>query len=344
MNSFVKAAGWGIAAALLISAAAVIPLLLMLPFDMWDVLTGQTMSGLPYVFLLVVLIVLLGTALGFLVLRAWNARWQQLQAVLERLGRGSSKTIWPAEVYREVEELRTELEMVERQLQGQAERGQKLATERAEDREKSLQEVISQERNRIARELHDSVSQQLFAASMMISAVNEQAGAGEVSREWQTIERMINQSQLEMRALLLHLRPAALNKQTLQEGIAQLLNDLTTKVPLQIKQVIEPFPIEKGVEDQLFRISQESISNTLRHAKATELKVSLLQREEFIILRVQDNGVGFYMEEEKPDSYGLSTMKERTEEIGGHFHLVSLPGEGSRIDVKVPWLSKGEEV
>ena len=82
------------------------------------------------------------------------------------------------------------------------------------------------------------------------------------------VEQMIHQSQLEMRALLLHLRPVALKGKNLQEGMKELLVELAQKVPLDIEWKIEDMSLDKGIEDHLFRILQESVSNTLRHAKA----------------------------------------------------------------------------
>src|SRR5690625_6849611 len=139
---------------------------------------------------------------------------------------------------------------------------------------------------------------------------------------------MIHQSQLEMRALLLHLRPGALKGSTLQDGVEELLIELMEKVPIEVTKQIENFPIIKGIEDQLFRIIQESVSNTLRHAKATNLHVMLIERDQNIILRVVDNGIGFKLEEIRTSSYGLQNMKEQAYEIGGTFKLISLPNQG----------------
>src|SRR5699024_8784335 len=105
----------------------------------------------------------------------------------------------------------------------------------------------------------------------------------------------------------------------------------------------EEFPIDKGVEDQLFRILQESVSNTLRHAKATTLHVMLIERDETIIMRTVDNGIGFDMRGGKTSSYGLQNMRERAFEIGGTCKVISLPNEGTRLEVKVPTLRKEGE-
>jgi two-component system, NarL family, sensor histidine kinase LiaS len=186
--------------------------------------------------------------------------------------------------------------------------------------------------------LHDSVSQQLFAASMLISAINESedTSSPQLSKQLQMVEQMVQQSQLEMRALLLHLRPVPLKGKTLQEGMLELLSELKQKVPMTIQWKIEPFPLDKGIEDHLFRILQEAISNTLRHAKATTLEVLFIVRDQFAILRVVDDGVGFNVEEVKTTSYGLQTMRERALEIGGNLQIVSLPGKGTRLEVKIP--------
>src|SRR5699024_349076 len=157
----------------------------------------------------------------------------------------------------------------------------------------------------------------LFAASMMMSAINEANPPEDqaIKQQLHMIEKAIHQSQLEMRALLLHLRPAALKGKSLTEGI----------------------------EDHLFRILQESVSNTLRHAKANALHVMLIERDDFVILRVVDDGIGFDVEKVRASSYGLQNMEERAHELGGTFKMISLPGQGSRMEVKIPLL-RGEDV
>src|SRR5690625_3101709 len=176
---------------------------------------------------------------------------------------------------KEDKQLQKKLQLLEEKIEKQANYTQKMATERAEEREQSLQDVVVQERNRLARELHDSVSQQLFASSMMMSAINESIDFENetLTKQLKMVENTIHQSQLEMRALLLHLRPVPLKGKSIQEGAEQLLQELQQKVTIDIKWKIEDFETTKGIEDQLFRIMQEAISNTLRHAEATELEV-----------------------------------------------------------------------
>ncbi len=220
---------------------------------------------------------------------------------------------------------------------------QRITDERAEAQDKLIQERIVQERQRLARELHDSVSQQLFAASMLLSSITEQAVESPEQKSLRQVERMVQQAQLEMRALLLHLRPAALNNKSLAQGLEELLLELKEKVTFDIRFRLEEVALSKGAEDHLFRIAQETLSNTLRHAQATEVDILFIERDGLAIFRVQDNGIGFKDDDGKGGSYGLQNVKERAIEIGGTCKIVSVPSQGTIIEVKLPtW--KGEEL
>lgn len=212
----------------------------------------------------------------------------------------------------------------------------RITNERIELEDEKIQEKIIIERQRLARELHDSVSQQLFAASMMLSALSEQQTPQPKTIE--QIEKIVQQAQLEMRALLLHLRPVALRNKTLAQGLRELVVELEQKVNVLIGYQLEEIPLSKAQEDHLFRIAQEAISNTLRHAKATEIDMLFVLRAERAILRIQDNGVGFRAEEraQKTTSYGLQNMVDRAIEIGCVCKIVSVPGDGTIVEVQIP--------
>ena len=176
-----------------------------------------------------------------------------------------------------------------------------------------------------------------------MSAINENSSnENQNGKQLKLVEEMIHQSQLEMRALLLHLRPVPLKGKSLKEGMEELLVDLIQKVPMNITWKIEEVKLDKGVEDQLFRILQESISNTLRHSKAETLEVHLVKREGTIIMIVSDDGVGFNVEASKAGSYGLQNMHERALEVGGILKIVSVINKGTRLEVKVPVIAKDE--
>ncbi|MFG6147188.1 sensor histidine kinase [Halobacillus sp. B23F22_1] len=320
--------------------------LVAFPLQNWEELWTRKVLDLPYVVFILLLSVSTGAFIGGG--QAWLTRRKlhYIEHQLEEIVKGQS-LVYESQEHKELSIIEEKMKKIEGKFSSQAEMAQRLASERAQEREKSLQEVVIQERNRLARELHDSVSQQLFAASMLMSAINENRKLekeAELKHQLSMVENMIHQSQLEMRALLLHLRPVALKGKTLSEGSEELLAELTQKVPMEVEWTVEPLSLDKGIEDQLFRILQEAVSNTLRHAKANSLHVMLIERDHHIILRVVDDGIGFKVEESKTSSYGLQNMRERTIEVGGVFKVISLEGQGTRLEVKVPILSRGGEM
>lgn len=304
------------------------------PLKDWSHLWMVHVFGIPYILVLFIVVVGLGTIIGLSYGSFWREKLRIIYQQLDGLIRGQKLSFEDFDT--DLNDIQKQLLELDQKLIKQTELFQRLATERANEREKSLQEVVIQERNRLARELHDSVSQQLFAASMLMSAINETST--HENKQLKMVEKMIHQSQLEMRALLLHLRPVALKGKTLKEGIEELLAELIQKVPINIESKIELLELDKGVEDQLFRIVQEAISNTLRHAKASSLNVTLIKRDDTVILLVIDDGVGFKVEEAKAGSYGLQNMQERALEIGGSCKVVSLENQGTRLEVKVPYI------
>lgn len=206
------------------------------------------------------------------------------------------------------------------------------------------EEILEQERHRLARELHDSVSQQLFAAMMLLSTLNQQMdNADEVTRkQMNMIEKIINDAQSEMRALLLHLRPVNLEGKSIKQGIEQLLKELSTKIQIQLSWSIADVFMSKGIEDHLFRIVQELLSNTLRHAKASELEVYMDKVDNTLTLRVIDDGVGFDSNIKTAGSYGLQNINERVAGMGGTCKIISFAGEGTSIEIKIPVIGGSE--
>lgn len=199
--------------------------------------------------------------------------------------------------------------------------------------------AVLEERQRLARELHDAVSQQLFAISMTATAVSRT-----IERDWerarrqvQLIEEMAAVAQSEMRALLLHLRPVHLDGKSLGQALTALVEELKQKIPMTIKlEVDESIKLLPHAEDHLFRIAQEALSNTLRHSKADHMYIKLLRIDNKVHMTLQDSGIGFDLEAKKQTSYGLLTMEERVNELGGSLQMISQPGEGTTIHLWVP--------
>ncbi|WP_186575936.1 sensor histidine kinase [Aquibacillus kalidii] len=320
---------------------------LAFPFDYWSELWERTVLELPFILVVPILNILIGVLVGLIIAVTWSKRISLLEEAVESVQQANTTPITEKlSSFEELSPITEKLHQVQTYILDQKKRTQKLINERVEDQEQQIEKVISEERNRLARELHDSVSQELFAASMMVSAVNEAYADTDqlFNRQLRQIEAMIQQAQLEMRALLLHLRPIALKDKSLKDGMEQLLEELKMKVPIEVTWEMENVKMSKGVEDHLFRILQESVSNTLRHSKAHALDVLLIERDHFVILRVVDDGVGFQVDEDQASSYGLMNMRERAAEIGADFRMISIPNKGTRLEVRVPIIeTEGDE-
>ncbi|WP_079505395.1 sensor histidine kinase [Mesobacillus jeotgali] len=331
---------WGLALGIILFIALTLSYWLVFPAPRFSDLWNRELMDIPFVIFTFSISVVAGIAFGMTSGIYWRKQFKAVNNWLFQLEEGQQPEIDVIQGYTELSTISQRVTKLHKQISEKAMLSQRLATEKAEEQESRIQDIISQERNRLARELHDSVSQQLFAASMLMSAINETKGPSEEreAKQLKMVEEMIHQSQLEMRALLLHLRPVALKGKSLQEGIEELLLELRQKVTMDINWKVEQFPLDKGVEDHLFRILQESISNTLRHAKADQLEVLLIHRDDIVILRVVDDGIGFNVEEAKAGSYGLQNMHERAGEIGGTMKIVSVENKGTRLEVKVPIL------
>ncbi|MEH7097319.1 sensor histidine kinase [Neobacillus vireti] len=347
MSSTQRQMIWHISVCFLIAFVIGAVLIYVFPLGNWSELWSRQFMNIPVVIFVPVFSIAIGIFLGGFSGLFWRKQLLAVEHSLHQLEEGIQIEVQEKPSVSEIQAIAKRIENVGRQMSEQAKLSQRLATEKVEGQEERIQQIIEQERNRLARELHDSVSQQLFAASMMMSAINETKDQSEDDREakqLKLVEEMIHQSQLEMRALLLHLRPAALKNKSLQEGIEELLIELSQKVTMDINWKVENFPLDKGVEDHLFRILQESVSNTLRHSKASKFEVLLVKRDDLVILRIVDDGIGFEVNEMKAGSYGMQNMHERAVEIGGTLKVVSVKNKGTRLEVKVPVIINGDGV
>ncbi|WP_442603271.1 histidine kinase [Paenibacillus sp. KN14-4R] len=245
----------------------------------------------------------------------------------------------------EIGRLGQQLDRVTKKWEEQVNSLQRLSNHNAQLAEKAKFSAVVEERQRLARELHDAVSQQLFAISMTATAVGRimDKDFEKAKRQIFLIEEMSSVAQSEMRALLMHLRPVHLEGKRLSVALSDLLQELRAKGVMDIEwEADEDIALPKGIEDHLFRIVQEALSNSLRHAKATKLELKLLQRIDGVRLMIRDDGVGFNLNDsKKQSSYGLATMKERVSEIGGSISIVAAPEQGTRIEIRVPIIAEG---
>jgi PAS domain S-box-containing protein len=214
---------------------------------------------------------------------------------------------------------------------------EELATQRARE------QATSEERNRLARDLHDAVSQTLFSASL-ISEVLPKLWEKDENLGKQRLEevRQLTRGALaEMRTLLLELRPDSLVEAEIGYLLKQLGESITgrSRVPVTVTVKGDCYmPIE--VKTAFYRIAQEALNNVAKHAAAGEARVDLLCRPKQATMRISDNGKGFIVRAVPPNSLGLDIMKERAKEIGAALTIRSRPGKGAAV--KVVWLNGSE--
>ncbi|MRJ47485.1 sensor histidine kinase [Fundicoccus ignavus] len=331
-----------------ISFVVVIILIIVRPLAILplDELLFRTVFRLPFILVLLAFIVASSAVYAVYIAFSLNEPYEQIRAKINWLLLGKYKhSIFNQEVnqrswYDNDKILSNDINRIRERLVQLSADLQEFTAAPVFVGEDTKEEIIEKERSRIARELHDSVSQQLFAAMMMLSAINETIDgqlSEPVKKQLIKVEEVIGNAQTEMRALLLHLRPVALEDRSLKQGITNLLEELYSKVSLELKWELMETTLDSGIEDHLFRIVQEAVSNTLRHAKANKLEVYLNQTQDSVTLKIVDDGVGF--ESNQPDkvgSYGLRNMRERVVGLGGTFKIVSIKQQGTIVDISIP--------
>lgn len=208
---------------------------------------------------------------------------------------------------------------------------------RLQRREEEL--AVLEERNRLARELHDSVTQSLYSVTLYAEAGRRLALAGDTERTVDYLGRLGDtghQALKEMRLLLHKLRPLALQQEGLVSALRHRLDAVEGKVGVKHRLHVEGhIDLSPGVEEALYHISQEALNNALKHAGATEIVVTLTAGDDDIELLVADNGSGFNPHEVRGGGMGLSTMRERAQRFDGEMSLTSTPGQGTTVRVRL---------
>nr|BBH86489.1 hypothetical protein KTC_12400 [Thermosporothrix sp. COM3] len=215
----------------------------------------------------------------------------------------------------------------------------------AELRDQALRqaaEVAAQEeRNRIARDLHDSVKQQLFSINMSAAAARAHGGGdnAEVQAAIVDIQRSVKEAQVEMQALLQQLHSSPLEQTGLAEALRMQAQALGYRTGAQVHTEIEPLPAGTvlSTAEQIFRLVQEAFANIARHARAGEVWLQLTTRGEWLHIEVRDNGQGFDPATVK-QGMGLSNVRERVELLGGQLEIQSSPGQGTTLRARIPLL------
>jgi nitrate/nitrite-specific signal transduction histidine kinase len=220
-----------------------------------------------------------------------------------------------------------------------------VAVENAQLYEQAQRLAAAEERQRLARDLHDSVTQALYAVTLYAEAAGRLLTAGETALAAEHLSdlRATAQDALrELRLLIFELRPPILEREGLVTALRTRLESVEERSGLKIVLSVEGLNgqerLSLELETGLYRIAQEALNNILKHAQAHEVRVCLqyLASEERVVLEIADDGQGFEMSNGAiKGRFGLQTMRERAALLGGELLIASRPGEGTQVRVEV---------
>jgi len=216
-----------------------------------------------------------------------------------------------------------------------------LAIENARLNKKVEEAAVVEERNRMARELHDSVTQSLYSVTLFAEAAKRMAEQDEPERvgsHLENVERMSQQALKEMRLLIYQTRGAGKGSCCFEDRIKGRLETVERRSGVEATVGVEgKHDLDEETIEELYLITQEALNNAQKHAEATEVEISLNCKGEKIDLAVTDDGCGFDIEKARlSGGMGLKNMEERAAKIGGELAIDSEPGEGSTVSVVIP--------
>jgi signal transduction histidine kinase len=238
-----------------------------------------------------------------------------------------------------------------------------LAIENARLREQAQQAAALEERQRLARDLHDEVTQTLFSTTLIADAMPElwATDPDEARLRLDDLRRLTRGALAEMRALLIELRPSGLTELPLRDLLRQLAEAAAGRTRIEIEVRVHgdaAGALPPDVQVALYRITQEALSNIGKHARATHATIDLgpvvdpdsgagaapqgpnepssarYHRE--LALCIEDDGIGFDPAQIPPGHLGIGIMRERSESIGAQLSIASQPGQGTRIEIRWP--------
>ncbi len=279
---------------------------------------------LPSAILLTIATAAVGTLFGIFVSRGLARRLQRISTAADAWSKGDFAAQVPDRAVDELGELAQHLNGMADQVQALLTTSQALA--------------VVEERNRLARDLHDSVKQQVFATAMQLAAARALLATNSAVAEQRLIEaqHLISQAQGELTGLIGELRPAALGDQGLVAALTTLGAEWSQRTDIAFDlraQGEQATPL--AIEQTLFRVAQEALANIARHSGATHADVQLTWADDLLKLTIQDDGHGFDATSASK-GVGLHSMVERVEALGGLVAISSSTSTGTRIALQVP--------
>ena len=297
------------------------------------------------------LVGLVGAVAGSIIARSFKLRLWEAGRMAGRIAGGDYRARLEPGPDDEVGWLEKQLNQMAGQLEEAVASLRELAEQNRRLGEEAGRGAALEERMRFARDLHDTVNQQLFVLAMRTAAVKrrlEQIGgdALELLSEIESLEELARQAHSQIRELILQIRPVTLEKEGLGAALKEYLKNMAEREGWNVSEKIDPAVRPAGqVAESLFRIVQEALNNVSKHAWAKQVEVVLTCEDEHVRLVVGDDGVGFDPRRPgRPTAVGLAGIRERAELSGGKANITSFPGRGTELEVVVPLSGeRGEE-
>ena len=216
-----------------------------------------------------------------------------------------------------------------------------IAIENARLYARSRELVAIEERNRLARDLHDSVTQTLSSLNILVEGWRRLITAGkryQVKTFLDRVGQITEQALKEMRMMVQELRPMKRNEEGLVDALQSRLEMVEKRLGVDVRLTVNKYkPLQPHIEEELYWIAHEALNNSLRHSGAKQVLLSIDVDQDNLILEVVDNGCGFLYDKNKNSGgYGLKSMSERTWQVDGELQIISAPGTGTTIRVIVP--------
>jgi len=213
-----------------------------------------------------------------------------------------------------------------------------------------LVEVQEEERRAIAHELHDRVGQSLSALNINMIIMRDQLYPDSLERVGPRLNdsmHLVGETITLVRDVMSNLRPAVLDDYGLEAALQSHIDEYMSRYEIKVvlERPAQPIPrLGPSIEMTFLRIAQEALMNIARHAKASQVTLSLWQEADSVCMTIQDNGSGIvsWQQANRPGSHGLIIMRERAEAFGGNLKVDSVPGKGTRIEMSIP-VGKGRQ-
>jgi len=268
---------------------------------------------------------IIGTVFGFFTARGFTRRMGKVSQAADSWSKGDFSKFIHDHSKDELGKLAQHLNRMAEQLQNLMQTKEELAT--------------LEERNRLARDLHDSVKQQVFATTMQVGAAQASLDLDPQAAKEHLAEadQLSRQAQKELTSLIHQLRPVSLGDQPLPAALKAYIVDWARQNEIDADiNLMGERNLPLAVEQTIFRVTQEVLANTARHSRATKVEVQLVCEREEIVLSITDNGVGFDYNSASDKGVGLRSMAERIAAVDGDLNIDSARGRGTRIVAKCP--------